>query len=64
MDCVEDFLYHGRTNFGEVQEAVSRILKIEKFSTYAANREKKLSNRYLSEAWSKRGRALEAYLET
>ena len=35
---VEDFLYHGRTNFGEVQEAVSRIPKIEKVSTYAANR--------------------------
>jgi hypothetical protein len=64
MDGVEDFLYHGRTNFGEVQEAVSRILKIEKVSTYAANREKKLANRYLREAWCKRGRALEAYLET
>jgi hypothetical protein len=63
MDGVEDFLYHGRTNFGEVQEAVSRILKIEKFSTYTANREKKLANRYLREAWSKRSRALEAYLE-
>ena len=64
MDEVEDFLYHGRTNFGEVQEAVSRILKIEKVSTYAANREKRLANRYLSEAWSKRGRALQAYIET
>ena len=64
MEEVEDFLYHGCTNFGEVQEAVSRILKIEKVSTYAANREKRLANRYLSEAWSKRGRALQAYLET
>jgi hypothetical protein len=43
---------------------VSRILKIEKVSTFAANREKKLANRYLSEAWSKRGRALQTYLET
>ena len=64
MDDVEDFLYHGRTNFGEVQETVSRILKIEKFSTLVSNREKKLANRYLSEAWSKRGRALQAYLES
>jgi hypothetical protein len=64
MDDVEDFLYHGRTNFGEVQEAVSRILKIEKVSTYAANREKRLANRYLSEDWSKRRRALLAYLES
>ena len=64
MEEVEDFLYHGRTNFGEVQEAVSRILKIGKFSTFAANREKRLANRYLSEAWSKRGRALQAYIET
>ena len=64
MDEVEDFLYHGRTNFGEVQETVSRILKIEKFSTLVSNREKRLANRYLSEAWSKRDRALQAYLET
>ena len=64
MNGVEDFLYHGRTNFGEVQDAVSRILKIEKVSTCAANCEKRLANRYLSEAWSKRGRALQAYLET
>jgi hypothetical protein len=63
MDGIEDYLYHGQTNFGEVQKVVSRILKIEKFSTYAANREKKLANRYLNEAWSKRSRALEAYLE-
>ena len=64
MGCVEDFLHDGRKSFGEVQEAVSRILKIEKVSTFAANREKNLSNRYLSEAWSKRGCALEAFLET
>ena len=64
MDSVEDLLYFARLNFHEVQEALSRILKLEKFSTFAANREKKLANRYLREAWSKRGRALEAYLET
>ena len=52
-----------RLNFCEVQEALSRILKMEKFSTCAANHEKKIANRYLSEAWSKRGCALEAYLE-
>ena len=64
MDCAEDLLYFARLNFREVQEALSRILKMEKFSTFAANREKRLANRYLREAWSKRGRALEAYLET
>ena len=64
MDGVEDLLDFARLNFREVQEALSRILKMEKFSTFVANREKKLANRYLSEAWSKRGRALEAYLET
>ena len=63
MDGVEDLLYFARLNFDEVQEALSRILKLEKFSSFAANREKKLANRYLREAWSKRGRALEAYLE-
>jgi hypothetical protein len=63
MDCVKDPLYFVRLNFCEVQEALSRILKMEKFSTCAANREKKIANRYLSEAWSKRGCALEAYLE-
>ena len=41
----------------------ARILKIEKVSTFVSNREKRLANRYLSEAWSKRGRALQAYLE-
>ena len=64
MDGVEDLLYFARLNFREVQEALSRILKMEKFSTFAANREKKLANRYLSEAWSKRSRALQTYLET
>jgi len=64
MDCVEDLLYFARLNFRDVQEALSRILKIEKFSTFVSNREKRLANRYLSEAWSKRGRALQAYLET
>ena len=64
MDSVEDVLYFARLNFREVQEALSRIRKMEKLLTFAANREKKLANRYLREAWSKRSRALEAYLET
>jgi hypothetical protein len=64
MDGVEDLLYFARLNFREVQEALSRILTMEKFSTYAADREKKLANRYLNEAWSKRGRALETFLNT
>ena len=63
MEGLEYIIHHTRQNFQEVQEAVLRTLKIEAFSTIAANREKKLANRYLREAWSMRGRALEAYLE-
>ena len=63
MEGLEYILHHTRKNFHEVQEAVLRTLKIEAFSTIAANREKKLANRYLREAWSMRGRALETYLE-
>jgi hypothetical protein len=63
MEGLDDLIRHARENFHEVKKAVLRILKIEGFSTIAANREKKLANRYLREAWSMRGRALEAYLE-
>ena len=63
MEGLEYILHHTHKNFHEVQEAVLRTLKIEAFSTIAANREKKLANRYLREAWSMRGRALETYLE-
>ena len=63
MDGLEYIIHNTHQNFHEVQEAVLRTLKIEAFSTIAANREKKLANRYLREAWSMRGRALETYLE-
>ena len=38
-DSVEDLLYFARLNFHKVQEALSRILKMEKFSTFEAKRE-------------------------
>ena len=63
MEGLEYIIHNTHQNFHEVQEAVLRTLKIEAFSTIAANREKKLANRYLREAWSMRGRALETYLE-
>ena len=63
MEGLEYIIHHTRQNFQEVQETVLRILKIEAFSTIAANREKKLANRYLREAWSMRDRALGVYLE-
>ena len=63
MEGLEYIIHNTRQNFQEVQETVLRTLKIEAFSTIAANREKKLANRYLREAWSMRDRALEAYLE-
>ena len=63
MEGLEYIILNTRQNFREVQEAVLRTLKTEAFSTIAANREKKLANRYFREAWSIRSRALEAYLE-
>ena len=63
MEGLEYIIHNTHQNFHEVQEAVLRTLKIIAFSTIAANREKKLANRYLREAWSMRGRALETYLE-
>ena len=63
MEGLEYIIHNTHQNFHEVQEAVLRTLKIEAFSTIAANREKKLANRYFREAWSIRSRALEAYLE-
>lgn len=63
MECAEDFLYFASPNAREVREALSRILKLEGLSTFSANHEKRLANRYLREAWSKRHSALRKYLE-
>ena len=63
MESAEDFLYFGGPNARQVREAMRRILKLEGLSTFSANHEKRLANRYLREAWSKRNSALRDFID-
>ena len=63
MESAEDFLYFGGPNARQVREAMDRILKLEGLSTFSANHEKRLANRYLREAWSKRNSALRDFVD-
>ena len=62
QDHLEDLMYFNWIEGAVNREAVARVMRLERLSTRDANHGKKLAERYLREAQSRRDRALEHYL--